>query len=337
MPVKLSVIMPVFNSEHWLKEAIDSVLSQTFTDFELLIYDDGSSDSSPEIIKGYRDPRIKLHSLERNRGLIYCLNLGLKDASGEYIARMDADDICKSQRFEKQISFLETNTETGICGTQISIIGSDYRHRRPCSDDELRWWIFRGSPFAHPSIMMRADLIRNNALCYSSSAYVAEDFDLWWRLAFHCKLANLNEILLDYRVHNAQESSAKSDAQLANHRVSLNGFIKAIGIDPVSFESSWINGMLSGDNISSPAQLIKTHSFFNALKNSEKAIRFFGIDSIDKHMKEREIFYVKNLNSYSLKLLYWCLNKGSWQIMKDSGINPYVFIIKSLLNWKTRN
>lgn len=337
MPKKLSVIMPVYNSEKWLKEALDSVLSQTFIDFELLIYDDGSSDSSPKILESYGDTRIKVKTFKNNNGLIHCLNCGLKDAKGEYIARMDADDICKPERFAKQVEFLDLHKEIGICGTQISIINSQYNHTRPCTDDELRWWIFKGSPFAHPSVMLRSRLIHDYSLSYNNQAYVAEDFDLWWKLAFHCKLANLNEKLLEYRIHDAQESTTKSNSQLKNHQISLIEFLNAIGINSNRFDIKWINDMLVGDINSTPSHLIKTHNFFDALKKSENANRFFGSTSIEEHKIDREKFYLKNLTSYSLVLISWAYKKESWNLIKKSGINPFVFIIKSLLMWKTRS
>lgn len=336
MQIKISVVLPVFNAERWLKEAIDSVLNQTFREFELLIYDDGSTDTSPQILKEYKDSRIKIHTLNQNKGLIYCLNQGLKDAEGEYIARMDADDVCHPMRFEKQLEYLEQNKEVGICGTQISILNSDFKHRRPCSDDELRWRIFKGSPFAHPTVLIRTEVLRSNNLNYNRDAYVAEDFDLWWKLAFHCKLANLNEELLNYRIHEAQESSAKSQVQINNHLSSLKVFIDTLELDSNRYSAKWISDMLSGEIPSTPENYCIVNDFFNAMKNSATAISFFGKASILEQESERKVFYLKNLRSFSLLLFPYCFDASFHRLLRKCGISPFIFFLKTLINWKTR-
>ncbi len=336
MPVNLSVVLPVYNSANWLQAAIDSVLSQTYADFEFLIIDDGSTDESPKILAGLKDPRIGIHTMEKNMGLIHCLNFGLKIARGRYIARMDADDICHPERFEKQIAFMEQHRDVGICGTQISIIGSDYIHRRPCSDNELRWWIFRGSPFAHPSVLMRTEVIRNNKLSYNPKALVAEDFDLWWRIAFFCRLANLNEELLEYRVHSAQESSERSQVQLSNHRISLIAFLETLKLDHRRYDPDRITAMLSGNLPSDPDNFIWIHRFFSSMKSSQSAISFFGSASLSECESERKKFYLQNLTQFNLKLLPFCFNFSFLKQLSKAGISPLSFILKSILHWKTR-
>ena len=202
---KITVLMPVYNGEKYLHEAIDSILNQTFTDFEFLIIDDGSTDNSLKIIDSYQDFRIKTIKSDINKGLVYSLNKGLEIAKGEYIARMDCDDISLPIRLEKQIQFLNINSNVGIVGTWVQIINSQTKTETmwqyPSQDFAIRWELLFRTPFAHPSVMFRKDLVLSiNG--YDGSMTNVEDYDLWWRLSKITLLANLSEVLLLYRQHN---------------------------------------------------------------------------------------------------------------------------------------
>ncbi|MHC1732039.1 MAG: glycosyltransferase family 2 protein [Bacteroidales bacterium] len=154
---KISVIMPTRNAEKYLKEAIDSILNQKFSDFEFIIIDDNSIDHTINIINSYHDDRIKIYSGEC-RGISAALNLGIKKSSGEYIARMDADDISLPERFEQQINFLEQNPDIGICGTRVFTLSSNEHY-----DENWGDWIITEPKvidligpviFCHPSVMI---------------------------------------------------------------------------------------------------------------------------------------------------------------------------------------
>ena len=200
----VSVIMPVYNGELYLREAIESILNQTYTDFELICIDDGSSDGTLQILNEYSDidQRIIIVSRE-NRGLISTLNEGLSLAKYNYIARMDADDISMPTRLEKQINYLRSHKEVGVIGSSYISVDQDRR-----VIGERRLWnvnyilkaicIF-GSPFAHPSVMFNK-LALGADLHYSSEYKHAEDYELWTRLEKITKFAALSEPLLEYRV-----------------------------------------------------------------------------------------------------------------------------------------
>ena len=154
----ISVLMSVFNSDKYLHEAIDSILKQTFTDFEFIIINDASTDSSVNIIKSYNDIRIVLIENETNIGLTNSLNKGIKRATGKYIARMDADDIALPFRFAEQFSFMELHAEIGICGTWVEtfnekgkIVVWDY----PETHEKIICRQFFNVGFAHPTVMFR--------------------------------------------------------------------------------------------------------------------------------------------------------------------------------------
>lgn len=211
---EISVVLPVYNGEEHLSEAIDSILAQTFTDLELIIIDDGSTDDSLALLKQYqqRDSRIRLIARE-NRNLATTLNDLLDLARGEWIARMDQDDVALPHRFERQLQWLD-KTGADICGSWVKYFGSWDRRtwRGYQSDQAIKVEMLFKSPFVHPSVMMRADLAR--ALGYDKACEKAEDYDLWVRAAqAGWKMSNVPEVLLLYRKHASQISTSSSAKQ----------------------------------------------------------------------------------------------------------------------------
>ena len=200
----VSVVLPEYNAELYLKDAIDSVLAQTFSDFELIILNDGSVDKTEEIILSYNDSRIVYVRNEKNLGLIGTLNKGMALARGKYIARMDADDISFPQRFAKQVKFLEENQEYVICGTSAYRFHEDISDKKafnpPLTDENIRVRLFFNSGFIHPSVMFRANVIKDNHLSFSEDYKYAEDYFFWMDLLKFGKGFNLKEKLLYYRV-----------------------------------------------------------------------------------------------------------------------------------------
>jgi len=332
----ISVILPVFNAASFLKEAIDSILNQSFSDFELLIYDDGSTDSSRSIIDTYQDKRIIRHYSDINQGLISVLNKGFADAKGKYIARMDADDISLPDRFIKQLSFMELHPDYGICGTQLQLIHNDQILSRPVDDLALRWWFFKGSPFAHPSVMIRASIVREHQLNFDSSAYVAEDYDLWWRMAFYCKLYNLDEVLLRYRVHANQESSAKSNIQVDNHQKSLLRWMSKLGLVEAGFSSEFASQLLSKSLVSNYQNISQSLLFFDTLIHNEKACQFFGQQNLINEKDKQVIFQIHNIARFEFGMLKLLSRDGFKTLLHQAGIKQNLFIFKCLIGWKTR-
>jgi len=198
----VSVILPVYNAEAYIVESIESMLNQTYENIELILINDGSTDSSLEIMQSYNDARIEIISRE-NRGLIASLNEGIKKAKGKYIARMDADDISLSQRLQKQVVFMENSPEIGICGTAVIMFGEGIQEkvwRLSLEDECIKTELLFSSALAHPTVMMKKVLIDEYQLFYDAGFKHAEDFELWTRFAEHSSLANLPEPLLKYRV-----------------------------------------------------------------------------------------------------------------------------------------
>ena len=195
----VSVVMPTYNAEKYLKEAIDSILAQTFTDFELLIVDDNSKDKTIDIIKSYQDPRIKLIE-GPNKGIAAALNKGIREARGKYIARMDADDISLPDRFKKQVEFLEKHEDISLVGSWQHHFGLyDSYHRPPSEPEVLKTVILLGCEMCHSTVMFRKDDFVSRHLFYPENS-PQEDFELWSKAIGELKLANIPEVLGEYRV-----------------------------------------------------------------------------------------------------------------------------------------
>lgn len=210
---KISVVMSVYNGEKYLREAVESVLNQSFKDFEFIIINDGSSDKSLEILKEFqqKDERIKLVSRE-NKGLIYSLNEGVKMAQGEYIARMDVDDVSVPNRLEKQLKYAQDN-DLAMCGTWaegIDSLGNKVKNMDypPTNISYIRKDIFLHNPFIHPSVMFRKDIFEKVGGYKDFYKYI-EDYELWTRIVFKYKTGNIPEVLLKYRLHEDQITRKK--------------------------------------------------------------------------------------------------------------------------------
>jgi len=225
---RVTVLMPVYNAARYLREAIDSILSQSVQDFEFLIIDDRSQDDSRTIIESYDDSRIRLVCNSQHLGIVETLNRGLALASEEFVARMDADDVSVPDRLEKQCRFLDSNPEVGLVGGAVDLIdraGKVRRHcRYPLSDGVIRWQLLFQTAFAHPAVMIRKSVLDAASLRYRQEASHAEDSDLWLRLAEHTRLANLAETVLRYRIHEG--------AVTARHWVEQSRVV-------ISRETSW--------------------------------------------------------------------------------------------------
>lgn len=198
----VSVVMSVFNGEKYLREAILSILNQTFKDFEFIIINDGSTDNSFEVMKSFSDERISIINQE-NKGLSRSLNIGIKLAQGKYIARMDADDISFEDRFQRQFRFLEENLDYVLVGSKAIIIEESgqiiFFHNSYVSWDEIQYHILE-NPFFHSSVMFRRNCSFSAGLYFEGIKHHFEDLILWNNLAKLGKMCNLDEYLIKYRL-----------------------------------------------------------------------------------------------------------------------------------------
>lgn len=266
---EITVLMPVYNGERFLKEAIESILNQTFENFEILIINDGSTDTSKEIITSYSDQRIRLVENTRNIGLAASLNNGLRMARGRLMARQDADDISLPHRFQCQTAYMKTHPDTVLLGTQgIDIdekgicIGSLLK---PESMGGIRWYLLFDNPFIHTSVMFHKDTVLNKLGGYDEDFPCAQDYDLWSRTACSYTAANLGEYLVQKRT-----TSGSITSQMARDEgVELCGVVHARNV-----ESVFGAGMVSKDKINlisgfrlglSPKQITHFYMLFKTL------------------------------------------------------------------------
>ena len=268
---KITVLMPVYNGAQFLKEAIESILNQTFKDYELLIIDDGSSDNSRSIILSYHDERIRYVKNRKNIGLIGTLNKGINLAAGLYIARMDQDDVSKPYRLETQFRFMEKNKEVGLCGSWYEIIGSRQIIKVPVNHELIDVSLIENSCFGHPTVIIRRSVLLGDNIYYPDCSD-AEDYAMWSRLSGITKLANIPEVLLEYRIHPSQISSSRKESQLNSaNAVRLNHLSK---LRELSAEEKSLYKDLFEKSSFTEDEILLYHGFFISLlmKNRDSKV-----------------------------------------------------------------
>ncbi|WP_329805040.1 glycosyltransferase family 2 protein [Flavobacterium facile] len=333
---KISVLMPVYNSELYIKEAIDSILNQTFTDFELIIIDDASTDKSVEIIQSYTDSRIQLIVKPQNSGYTNSLNYGLTIAKGEYIARMDSDDISMPERFAKQVGFLEANKDVVVCGSVFNIIGTGEIINVPEEHEDIKFGMLLRCRIGHPTVMIRKRVLIENNINYNHEMEPAEDYDLWVRLSEIGKLYNLKEPLLSYRIHQNQVSTSRNEKQKeASKKVKIRQlkalddsvnliqqevFVKATdGLQEIDFNDFKVLVSLKKQIIS------KNKSSFNT-----QLFLFYWSQIEDKFLR----YYFKYRVQFNIKIFFQYMNVCH---KLDSKLSTYEIIklfVKSLINYR---
>lgn len=267
---KISIIMPVYNSVEYLKEAIDSILSQTFMDWEFIIINEfGSNDGSKEIIEQYAkvDNRFILIQNESRLGISESMNMGLQTAKGEYIARMDADDISLPKRFEKQIEYMDKHPEIAMCGVKVEIFGSNpFEWKLETNPDKLATNILFYSPSVHPTIMIRKSFLDKYGIKYNKDYKASEDYDLFSQICQYGKVANINEILFRYRI-------MQNNATFKNNDIGLIIYNKVMQLQFQRLELSFDEDELN---------LLSPHLCMKGAKSKDALIRLSQLDLLLK-------------------------------------------------------
>lgn len=294
--------MPVFNNEEYLKGSIESILKQTYDNYEFIIVNDGSTDSSETIIENYQkqDDRIILLTQD-NQGITKSLNKGIKNSKGKYIARMDADDICDPKRFEFQLQFLEKYPNTDIVGSMVSLISEKGEVIRllddlPLEDYQIKWHLIFGTPLIHPALMIRKCIFVKNGY-YNDRLNFAQDIEFWRRISSRVRFYNIPKILFNLRIHNQSTSSMFQNEQNSVREISLVHYINTL------------TGMnYNNANINLLVQLMKngihTFSQFNC---------FFDI------LSRLRIVFIKNKCQSKIERRY--INEGLSSLLLQSSIN----------------
>lgn len=227
--------MPVYNMAPYIEEAICSILTQTYSDFELLIIDDGSTDGTLDIIKKFDDKRIRAIAHTVNLGLIETLNQGIDLCTGEYIARMDGDDIALPHRFERQVNFMDDHQDCGVCGSQVYLLGRDAITTKPLNHEAIRCWQLFHCTIVHPTVMIRKSVLEQHGIRYLNYFH-AEDYEIWNRLSAITQLVNLPEVLLMYRQHANQISNIQQGVQVVQSERIRRDQLLRLGINATAEE-----------------------------------------------------------------------------------------------------
>jgi glycosyltransferase involved in cell wall biosynthesis len=271
--------MSVYNGAAFLPESIESVLAQSFRDFEFIIVNDGSTDNTCEILEKFKqaDSRIQIVNNDKNIGLSASLNKGLQLVRGRFVARMDADDICAECRFEKQTEFLEQHPEIDVCGSYISAFSDTSRSTwsYPTDPLEANCHLLFNSPVAHPAVMFRKTSLQRHNLLYDPSCRAAQDYDLWARAAGYMQIANIDEVLLEYRLHDSQvgKSSERLQSEAAN-AVRLR-LLNRLSLKPTTAELELHNQVWASEPVNSKTWLVSAGLWLGKLHRANLQEKVF--------------------------------------------------------------
>lgn len=205
---EISVLMSAYNAGKFIGESIESILAQTFKNFEFIIIDDGSTDDTKNIVNSYQDDRIKFFKNNTNLGLSESLNKGIRHARGKYIARMDADDISSSDRFYVQYAYMQQNPQVDIAGSYTTILNSRHKLTPPINDIDIKSEMLFNNALSHPSVIAKANILKNHK--YSKYFVVAQDYELWCRLIDIATYGNINKFLVIRREHDENLTKKRS-------------------------------------------------------------------------------------------------------------------------------
>ncbi|WP_096026589.1 glycosyltransferase family 2 protein [Campylobacter lanienae] len=282
---KVSVLMPVYKTnEKYLKEAIASILNQTFTDFEFLILDDCPDDTREEIVKSYNDNRIKYSKNEKNLGITPSRNKLIDMAKGEYLAIFDHDDISLPTRFEQQVKYLDEHKDVGVVSCTIKFIDRDELLQHPTNNTDIKLALIGYCALSHSASMIRKSILINNNIRYEEAFSPAEDYALWCRLIPFTNFYNIPEVLFHYRDH-AENTSHKQESKMRQATFAIRNFVKNDNPDLYGdflLKSSHINriklfGFIPLFKIIKQANRIKIYLFYKILLfKSKSTIKLHG-------------------------------------------------------------
>jgi glycosyltransferase involved in cell wall biosynthesis len=286
----VSVVMPVFNGEQHIREAVQSILGQSLSDFEFLIVNDHSTDSTENIVREYceRDARITALRNEGAKGMVGALNTGLARARGEYIARMDADDISLPTRLERQHDFLDEHRDVSVCGTNMELFGvHQVVWHLPQDHEAIRAGLIFTPFIAHATVMIRRTAIEENQYRYDAGYGYAEDYELWSRLSERYRFANLPDVLYRYRKYGRGDESIRENIRSHSaQRVRLR-LLHKLGIVP-SPEESELHQQI-GDYCYRPTRAFvrRANIWLDKILRANERFQVFDQQALRAHVEER--------------------------------------------------
>jgi len=323
MKKRVTILMPVYNGQEFLQETMDSVLSQTYADFNFLIINDGSTDSSEEIIKSYNDPRIVYVENEKNIGYIRTLNRGLDMIDSEFIARMDADDLWVPTKLEKQIKVLDEKPEVGICGTSIrkfGVVEGDFIF--PVDNDGLRVGFLFFCKMSHPSVVFRTSFLNETGFRYRVDYHPAEDYKMWVDSIDRTQIWNIPEVLVFYRQHPSQVTKQKDPSQIHTVNSIREELLTKVSPLFTNEEKKFHNDIFINSDIQSTQDYKKFRKWSYTLQSKNRESGDYLKDNILKeelntHIQVRYKIYIldKYFKKFSLKSYLSYFLSFDWQYL----------------------
>ena len=300
----VTVLMPVYNGSKYLDDAIKSILNQTFQKLEFVIIDDGSTDDSLNIIKSYNDNRIRLIENKENQGQSKTLNKGINLARGTYIARVDQDDISRSDRLEKQLEFMEKNSDIDVCGSWVELMGkaSNVLNLETRSE-EIKISLLTNQNLAHPAVMIRKSTLIKHNLYYDPKFIIANDYDLWVRMFEYCSFANIPEPLVKHRVHHDQFSKKFGEKNSYETNKILKILLKKIGVKTNDSSLIIYKKVFYGYDYEDLV-ISEVFKYLRKLRSSNIRNRIFEPDIFNEFLRLK---WRRFMLSQNHKLLYWVL------------------------------
>lgn len=279
---RVSVVMCVYNGEKYLREAMESILTQSFTDFEFIIVNDGSTDRSEQIALSYDDKRIHYHTYEKSRGLPAALNVGIALAQGEYLARMDADDVSTSDRLLTQVAFLDQHPTVGVVGSWAQVFGGERDHvwKNPTTPEEVGALLLFNCCLLHPTVMIRRSILTEHNLRYNEQFTTAQDYELWSRVREVTELTNIPRILLRYRTHGEGNSILKKAEREQNTWLVQVAILNKLGIVPTETERVLHQSSVPANTKYPNDYIHKKEAWLLTLLETNQKVRLFNLTAL---------------------------------------------------------
>ena len=340
MPPRVSVLMPVYNAARFVERAVQSILEQTFGDFELLLLDDGSSDGTREIVSRYREPRIRVLGSRENRGIGPTLNHGITESTGEYVARMDADDVSYPDRLECQVAFLDGHPHVGLCGGRAVTFGEDREidfSRRgaalPETAEEIRIGLLFGPGMIHPTVMFRRQLFQDKNLWYKPLPY-AQDYELWSRAFFEIEPANLSSTVLSYRVHASNAGSRVTDTQELVKNEIWKPLLDRLGVPPSEAELE-VHSQLADLRVTPDWPFVlRVKDWVSRLREAGRGGPWWNERDYRRVLALRFLGILQYATKFGLRTLALALGSGFHPLRRVALRDRAKFVIKCLIRYE---
>lgn len=324
---KISVVMPVYNGEKFLREAIDSILNQTFSDFEFIIINDCSTDETEQIIKSYDDKRIVYVKNDNNMGVAASLNRGFDLAKGEYIARMDADDISLPQRFKAQTEFMDNNPDIAVCGCETELFGdTDKKDTYTVFGREnMKINLLFSSCLCHPAVMLRRSVIEKEHYRYDNYFDKLEDYELWTRIILKYDFDNIHGVYFRYRIHGKQVTQNYSEEHRIKSKEIRKRLLDSIGVECTDCELETYSDYCLGKEY---YDILSLAAVFEKIVKINKNTSFFDDKILTAYFRGALLNAVSKDSGTSVNQI---INACGFIRHKDAAFNNMKHIVKKII------